>query len=121
MRIDTFCGETDWTTLAAHARRAEAIGFDGFAIPEITGDPFIHAAIACNATERIQARTAIAVALLGGLRPWGVVVAAILFGALEAGASSMQREAAVPAVWVDVITALVILAVVAFNRRWRRG
>ncbi len=62
MRIDTFCGETDWTTLAAHARRAEAIGFDGFAIPEITGDPFIHAAIACNATERIQARTAIAVA-----------------------------------------------------------
>jgi len=65
--------------------------------------------------------TAIAVALLGGLRPWGVVIAAILFGALEAGASSMQRDASVPAVWVDVITALVILAVVAFSRRWRRG
>jgi len=65
--------------------------------------------------------TAIAVALLGGLRPWGVVLAAVLFGALEAGASSMQRDAAVPAVWVDVITALAILAVVAFNRRWRRG
>ncbi len=65
--------------------------------------------------------TAIAVALLGGLRPWGVVLAAVGFGALEAGASAMQREAAVPAVWVDVITALVILAVVAFNRRWRHG
>ncbi len=62
MRIDTFCGETNWKKLAAHAKRAEAIGFDGFAIPEITGDPFIHAAMACNATERIQARTAIAVA-----------------------------------------------------------
>ncbi len=65
--------------------------------------------------------TAIAVALLGGLRPWGVVLAAIGFGALEAGASAMQRDAAVPAVWVDVITALTILGVVAFNRRWRRG
>ena len=65
--------------------------------------------------------TAIAVALLGGLRPWGVVLAAVAFGALEAGASSMQRDAAVPAVWVDVISALVILAVVALNRRWRRG
>ena len=65
--------------------------------------------------------TAIAVALLGGLRPWGVVVAAIAFGALEAGASSMQRDASVPAVWVDVISALVILAVIALGRRWRRG
>jgi len=62
MRIDTFSGETNWKKLAGHAQRAEAIGFDGFAIPEVTGDPFIHAAIVCNATERIQARTAIAVA-----------------------------------------------------------
>jgi len=62
MRIDTFSGETNWKTLAGHAQRAEAIGFDGFAIPEVTGDPFIHAAIVCNATEGIQARTAIAVA-----------------------------------------------------------
>ncbi len=62
MRIDTFSGETNWKRLAEQAQRAEAIGFDGFAIPEITGDPFIHAAIVCNATERIQARTAIALA-----------------------------------------------------------
>lgn len=62
MRIDTFSGETNWKKLAEEARRAEAIGFDGFAIPEITGDPFIHAAIVANATERIQTRTAIALA-----------------------------------------------------------
>jgi probable F420-dependent oxidoreductase len=52
MRIDTFDAETNWKKLAE----------DGFAIPEITGDPLIHAAMVANATERIQARTAIAVA-----------------------------------------------------------
>jgi len=62
MKIDTFNGETNWTKLAEAGRRAEDQGFDGFAIPEITGDPLIHAAIVANATERIQARTAIAVA-----------------------------------------------------------
>ena len=62
MKIDTFNGETDWAKLAAAGRRAEALGFVGFAIPEITGDPLIHAAMVANATERIQARTAIAVA-----------------------------------------------------------
>jgi len=36
--------------------------------------------------------TGIAVALLGGLHPIGVVFAGILFGALEAGAGAMQRE-----------------------------
>src|ERR1041385_7200263 len=39
--------------------------------------------------------TAIAVALLGQLRPEGVVAAALLFGALEAGSNSMQRAAGV--------------------------
>jgi probable F420-dependent oxidoreductase len=62
MRIDTFNGETNWARLAEAAQQAEAYGFDGFAIPEITGDPLIHAAMVANATERIQARTAIAVA-----------------------------------------------------------
>ncbi|HEV8456173.1 MAG TPA: ABC transporter permease, partial [Gemmatimonadales bacterium] len=41
--------------------------------------------------------TAIAVALLAGLHPAGVVITGILFGALEAGAGAMQREAGVPA------------------------
>jgi probable F420-dependent oxidoreductase len=62
MRIDKFEAETDWAKLAAAAQQAEAYGFDGLAIPEIVGDPMIHAAMAVNATERIQARTAIAVA-----------------------------------------------------------
>ena len=63
MQVDTFTGENnDWDKLALEARRAEACGFDGFAIPEITGDPLLNAAMVARATERIQARTAIAVA-----------------------------------------------------------
>jgi len=53
--------------------------------------------------------TGIAVALLGGLHPLGVVVAGILFGALQAGAGAMQREAAVPAVAAYVVEAVVIV------------
>jgi ABC-type uncharacterized transport system permease subunit len=53
--------------------------------------------------------TAIAVALLAGLHPAGVVVAGILFGALEAGAGAMQRDAGVPAVAVYVVQAVVII------------
>ncbi len=53
--------------------------------------------------------TGIAVALLGGLHPMGVVVAGILFGALEAGAGAMQRDAGIPAVAVYVVEAVVII------------
>jgi simple sugar transport system permease protein len=53
--------------------------------------------------------TAIAVALLAGLHPAGVVITGILFGALEAGAGAMQREAGVPAVAVYVVEAVVII------------
>jgi simple sugar transport system permease protein len=56
--------------------------------------------------------TAIAVALLAGLDPWRVVVTAVLFGALEAGAGAMQRDAGVPSTLVSVIEALLILALV---------
>ena len=62
MRIDTFNDETNWQALSQAAKTADDYGFDGFAIPEITGDPVIHAAMVAHATERIQARTAIAVA-----------------------------------------------------------
>ena len=51
----------------------------------------------------------IAVALLGGLHPLGVVVAGTLFGALQAGAGSMQRDAGVPAVAVYVVEAVIII------------
>jgi general nucleoside transport system permease protein len=53
--------------------------------------------------------TGIAVALLAGLHPAGVVISGILFGALEAGAGAMQREAGVPAVAVYVVEAVVIV------------
>jgi general nucleoside transport system permease protein len=53
--------------------------------------------------------TAIAVALLAGLHPAGVLVSGILFGALEAGAGAMQRDAGVPAVAVYVVQAVVII------------
>lgn len=53
--------------------------------------------------------TGIAVALLGGLHPVGVIIAGILFGALEAGAGAMQRDAGIPAVAVYVVEAVVII------------
>jgi ABC-type uncharacterized transport system permease subunit len=56
--------------------------------------------------------TAIAVALLARLNPLGVVAAGLLFGALEAGAGAMQREAGVPAVAVNVVEAVVLIVVV---------
>lgn len=60
--------------------------------------------------------TAIAVALLAGLDPRGVVVTGLLFGALQAGAGAMQRDAGIPAAWVGVVEALVILAVLGLDR-----
>jgi simple sugar transport system permease protein len=65
--------------------------------------------------------TAIAVALLAGLDPLGVVVAGVLFGALQAGAGAMQRDAGIPAAWVGVVEALVILAVLGLDRVRRTG
>ena len=62
--------------------------------------------------------TAIAVALLARLNPLGVLVAAVMFGALEAGANAMQRDAGVPEVLVSVVEALLILLVLAADR-WR--
>lgn len=60
--------------------------------------------------------TAIAVALLARLDPRWVVVSAIGFGALEAGGASMQRSAGVPAVAVQIITATLLLSVLAATR-----
>lgn len=64
--------------------------------------------------------TAIAVALLAGLHPLGVVATALFFGALEGGASAMQREAGIPAAWVGGVEALVILSVLAVDRVAKR-
>lgn len=64
--------------------------------------------------------TAIAVALLARLDARLVVVSGILFGALEAGAAAMQRDAGVPAAVVEVVEAVLILLVLAVEAvRWQ--
>jgi simple sugar transport system permease protein len=56
---------------------------------------------------------AIALALLGGSRPIGVVGAALVFGALRAGATPMQAATGIPIDLVVVIQALVIMFIAA--------
>jgi general nucleoside transport system permease protein len=70
--------------------------------------------------------TAIAVALVGSLNPLLTVLSGILFGALEAGASAMQRDAGVPSVMATVVEASIILLLLGlaalrgvFHRVWR--
>lgn len=65
--------------------------------------------------------TAIAVAILARLHPLGVLATGILFGALEAGAGAMQRDAGVPAVAVYVVEAVVILVVLLAEAAARRA
>jgi general nucleoside transport system permease protein len=59
--------------------------------------------------------TAIAVALLGGLRAPGVGAAALFFAALGAGASAMERSAGVSAVVAVAVQGATLLAVAATN------
>lgn len=56
---------------------------------------------------------AIALALLAGLRPSGVVLAALLFGALTTGGKSMGIESGIPYDLLFLIMALVIMFVAA--------
>ena len=55
----------------------------------------------------------ITVALLGRARPLGVVLAALLFGALNAGGTVMEAATGVPFDVVDVIKGLIVLLVAA--------
>lgn len=55
--------------------------------------------------------TAIVVALLGKNHPWGTLAAAILFGALSAGANTMQINAAIPVQLVNAVEGLIIFFV----------
>ncbi|WTW97116.1 ABC transporter permease [Streptomycetaceae bacterium NBC_01309] len=57
--------------------------------------------------------TAITVALLGRTKPLGVVFAALLFGALQAGGSKMQAAVGVSIDIVMVIQAVIVLCVAA--------
>jgi simple sugar transport system permease protein len=56
--------------------------------------------------------TAIAVALLAGLHPIGVIVTGIIFGTLEVAANALQRDANIPATLASVIEASMILLVI---------
>ncbi|MGQ9627320.1 MAG: ABC transporter permease [Anaerolineae bacterium] len=55
----------------------------------------------------------IALALLGGGRPLGVVLASILFGALKAGGTRMQSTAAIPTELIQIMQAMVIAFIAA--------
>jgi ABC-type uncharacterized transport system permease subunit len=57
--------------------------------------------------------TAIVVALLGRNDPWGVLLAALLFGMLASGANQMQIAAGVPVNLVEVIQGVIIFFVAA--------
>lgn len=72
----------------------------------------------------------IAVALIGGLHPAGVVLAALFFGILKVGSNSMELMTSVPSSIADIIQAIVIFFVVAgtvlveknvFKKWFRRG
>ena len=59
--------------------------------------------------------TAIAVALVGRRSPIGVVFASLFFGALDTGASAMQRTIGVSSVLASVIQAIVVLFLAAYS------
>jgi len=56
---------------------------------------------------------AIALALLGKSHPFGVVLAALLFGVLRSGATRMQSLAGVPVDIISILQALVIMFIAA--------
>ena len=64
--------------------------------------------------------TGIAVALLAKLNPLATIGTGLLFAALEAGASAMQRDAGVPAIAVSVVEATIIIVVLLAESRRRR-
>lgn len=84
--------------LAGLAGASEALGTFRFLEPGISGG---------------LGFDAITVALLGRAKPWGVVAAAILFGALRAGGGRMQAATGTPIDIVLVVQALIVLFIVA--------
>lgn len=56
---------------------------------------------------------AIAVALLGRAHPVGILFAALLFGAMQAGAGNMQIQAGLPVQMIDVLQAVILLFITA--------
>ena len=65
--------------------------------------------------------TAIAVALLAGLHPLGIIPAALLFGMLSSGGGAMERSADVPAVAVSMVTGVLVCLLAILPRGKKRG
>ncbi|MHB1044947.1 MAG: ABC transporter permease [Thermoanaerobaculia bacterium] len=63
--------------------------------------------------------TGIAAALLGGMSPLGGAASGLLFAALGAGSSALQRDAGVPSSLASIVPALAVLALL-FVRGGRR-
>jgi simple sugar transport system permease protein len=63
---------------------------------------------------------AIAVALLGANNPWGIVPAALLFGALDAGATGLRTTARLPAAIVPIAEGLAVMFVLVGLALYRR-
>ncbi len=81
--------------IAAHARRAEAMGFDGLQVPDAVHDGLLLAALALNATERLAVGTAVLVAFPRS--PMTVAVAAwdlqrLSGGRFELGLGTQIRQ-----------------------------
>ena len=55
----------------------------------------------------------ITVALLGDCTPIGVLLSALLFGALNSGSNKMEMLVGVPSATVSIMQGIIILAVVA--------
>jgi ABC-type uncharacterized transport system ATPase subunit/ABC-type uncharacterized transport system permease subunit len=83
--------------LAGLAGMVEVTGVRGYLIPDLSAS---------------YGYTAIAVALLGGLHPAGVTLAAFFFGALIVGADGLQRSVGVPTATVLIIQGLVLVFVI---------
>jgi len=56
---------------------------------------------------------AFVVALMARNNPWGVLLVALLFGALESGGSAMQASTGVTAAMIDVVEGLIIFFIAA--------
>lgn len=55
-------GTVDITTVAADARRVEALGFDGIAVQDNKDDPYVLAALALQSSTRLRVATSVAIA-----------------------------------------------------------
>jgi ABC-type uncharacterized transport system permease subunit len=104
-----------WTRFAVLALAGALAGFAGFVeVSGVTGR--MTPAFATG-----YGFTAIIVALLGRLRPLGVLVAALLLAGLTVGFDEAERVFIIPSATVGVIQALIVVFFVAGDALSRRG